>query len=100
MSVNLNISLEIHDFNPEKKEELYETAKQLLTEEDLLEEGMKLEFLGEKGYLAAYTTYPIIISGSYKWEKEITKKWEEMALRVNGEPCNIGVDIDSPDDEY
>lgn len=107
MSVNLDISFEIHniaaiheDETEVKRNEIYEAAKKFLTEEGILDQDMIVDFLGQEGYLAGYTTYPLIISRSYVWVPDVTKRWEEMAKRILGENCQPKVVVDYPDEEY
>ena len=67
MSVNLNLSFEIHDFDRSKSDELFAAAKQFLDAEGLRPPEVLVDFLGTEGYLAGYTVSPVIISASYEW---------------------------------
>ncbi len=106
MSVNVNLSFEIHNIKEIHEEEdevkrnaIYEAAKQFLEEEGILDQDMIVDFLGQEGYLAGYTTWPIIISGAYRWVPDVTKRWEEMAFRVLGPDCKPQVNVEYPDED-
>jgi len=106
MSVNLNLSFEIHHIKEIHEEEdeikrnaIYEAAKKFLEEEGILDQDMIVDFLGQEGYLAGYTTSPIIISGAYRWVPDVTKRWEEMAFRVLGPGCKPKVEVEYPDED-
>lgn len=106
MSVNLNISFEIHNIKEIHEEEdetrrnaIYDAAKKFLEEEGILDQDMIVDFLGQEGYLAGYTTWPIIISGAYRWVPDVTKRWEEMAFRVLGPACKPKVEVEYPDED-
>jgi hypothetical protein len=106
MSVNLNISFEIHNIEEIHQEEdelkrntIYEAAKKFLEEEGILNQDMLVDFLGQEGYLAAYTMSPLIISRSYSWVPDVTKRWEEMAISILGPSCKPIVKVEYPDEE-
>lgn len=98
MSVNLHVRFEIHDFVESKRDAIYEAAEKFLIEEGILDQDMILDCLGQEGYICGYTTYPLIISRSYLWIPEVTKRWQDMAQRVNDRPCRAIVDVDYPDE--
>jgi hypothetical protein len=104
MSVNLNLSFEIHNIkdihaqpDESKRREILAAAKTFIQGEGLLED-MEIDFIGQDGYLAAYTTSPVIISGFGRWQPDVEKRWEEMAVRVLGTDCKTKVKMDSPDE--
>jgi hypothetical protein len=105
MSVNLNLSFEIHDFDRSKSDELLAAAKQFLDEEGLRPPEVLVDFRGEERYLAGYTVSRVIISASYKWVPDVTARWQEMAAKVNGAPCRALLNVeyeeetDSDDDD-
>jgi hypothetical protein len=106
MSVNLNISFEIHGIkeihaqaDKLKRNEIYEAANQFLDDEGILGQDMIVDFLGQEGYLAGYTTGPIIISKAYSWVPDVTKRWEEMAFRILGPACQPKVVVEYPDED-
>jgi hypothetical protein len=107
MSVNLDISFEIHNIaeiheeeREVKRDAIYEAAKTFLTAEGILDQDMIVDFLGQEGYLAAYTTYPLVISRSYVWVPDVTKRWEDMAKNVLGATCDPKVVVEYPDEAY
>jgi hypothetical protein len=107
MSVNLDISFEIHniaaihkDETEMKRNEIYEAANKFLTAERILDQDMIVDFLGQDGYLAGYTTYPLSISRSYLWVPDVTKRWEYMAKSILGATCQPKVVVEYPDEEY
>lgn len=98
MSVNLDLSFEIHDFADDKRTALYEAATRFLSDEGLLEPfGMIVDCLGQTGYVCGYTTSPAIISKSYEWIPDVTERWKAMAERVNGGPCRAILEVGYPD---
>lgn len=107
MSVNLNISFEIHnikeihelDDDDAKRNEIVAATKKFLDDEGILDQDMIVDFIGQEGYLAGYTTGPIIISRSYIWVPDVTKRWEEMAYRVMGPACQPKVVVEYPDED-
>lgn len=106
MSVNLHIRFEIRNISdlhiiPDDplKKELVKQAENFLRSEDILDQGMVVDFIGENGYLSAYTTYPLIISGSYKWVPYVTDGWKALAHRVMGPECQPSVTVDYPDED-
>lgn len=112
MSVNLNISFEIHNISHihteaamsgeepnNKRDEIYAAAKKFLDDEGILNQDMIVDFLLKEGYLCGYTTSPIIISRSYEWVPDVTKRWEEMAYRILGPTCQPKVVVDYPDED-
>lgn len=107
MSVNLNISLEIHNIkhiheseDESKRDEVFDAAKKLLEKEGILDQDMILDFLGQEGHLAAYNAgNPLIISRSHDWVSRITKEWEEMAISILGDSCKPIVNVEYPDEE-
>lgn len=105
MSVNLDISFEIHNIEAIHKEEtevkrneIYAAAKQFLTTEGILDQDMIVDFLGQEGYLAGYTTAPLSISRSYVWVPEVTKRWEDMAKSILGSTCQPKVVVEYEDE--
>lgn len=106
MPVNLNLSFEIHNISEIhnqkdkiKKKEIYEAAKKFLNDEGILDQGMIVDFAGQDGYLAAYTTFPIVISRSYVWLPDVTKRWETLAYSIAGPSCRPMVNFEYPDEE-
>ncbi|NOQ75500.1 MAG: hypothetical protein GQ574_26055 [Crocinitomix sp.] len=106
MSVNLNISFEIHNIkeihsqkDEIKRDEIFEAANKFLAEVGILSQGMIVDFLGQDGNLVGYTTSPIIISRSHLWVPDVTKKWKEMAIRIMGTSCKPFVAVEYPDEE-
>lgn len=103
MSVNLNLSFEVHDFDRSKSNELLAAAKQFLDAEGLRPPEVLLDFIGEEGYLRGYSTAPVIISASYKWVPDVTARWQQMATKINGGPCralvNVEYEEETEDDE-
>ncbi len=106
MSVNLNISFEIHNIkeihyprDETKRGAIMAAAEKFLADEGILDQDMLVDFLGQEGYLCGYTTYPLIISRSYLWVPDVTKRWEEMAYRVLGPTCEPKVVVDYPDED-
>jgi hypothetical protein len=104
MSVNLNLKFEIHNIeslqlkeNEEKRNDIYAVVLDFLEGEEIWDETMKLEFIGQKGYLSAYTLEPMIISGAYDWIPRITKAWEELVfthLGSTAQPIVIANEVD------
>lgn len=112
MSVNLNLSFEIHNISHihtdaamlgeepgSKRDEIFAAAKKFLDDEGILGQDMIVDFLGKTGYLCGYTTFPIIISRSYEWVPAVTKRWEEMAYRILGPTCEPKLVVDYPDED-
>ena len=107
MSVNLNISFEIHNIqeihtgeDETKRNEIYEAAKVFLDEIEILDQDMIIDFAGQDGYLEAYNAgFPLIISRYYLWIPEVTSRWEELAFRILGPTCKPIVDVDYPDED-
>ena len=106
MSVNLNVSFEIHNIaeihsqeDETKRNAIYEAAKKFLDDEGILDQDMIVDFLGQEGYLAGYTTFPLVISRSYKWVPEVTERWAKMAIQVLGPDCKPKVEVEYPDEE-
>lgn len=106
MSVNLHLRFEIHGIKAihELEDEtlrnsIYTEAQKFLEEEGILDQNMIVDFIGQEGVLCGYTTYPIIISRSYLWVPEVTKRWEEMAYRVLGKNCQPKVEVEYPDED-
>lgn len=86
MSVNLNVSFEIHNITAihhedtdDKRDAVIKAAEDFLKQESLDDQEFIIDFLGKNGYLAAYTPGPIIISSSHQWVPEVTKRWETVA---------------------
>lgn len=107
MSVNLDLSFEIHNIHHIHQEEdevkrkaIVSAAEKFLQDEGILDQDMIVDFLGQEGYLAGYTTYPIIISRSYVWVPDVTERWEKMAHEVLGPDCDPKVVVEYPDEEY
>ena len=112
MSVNLDVSFEIHNITAihneatdDKRQAVIKAAEDFLKEEYLYDQDFVVDFLGQEGYLAAYSTFPIIISRSYKWVPEVTERWQSVAkvLIVDGvleATCQSKVNVDYPDEEY
>lgn len=99
MSVNLDLSFEIHDFDEDKRDALYEAAKKFLEDEGLLGPfEMIVDCLGQTGYVCGYTTSPAIISRSQAWIPDVTERWKAMAERVNGGPCRALLEVGYPDE--
>lgn len=100
MSVNLDLSFEIHDYDPERRQALLEATSSFLSEEGLLEPfDMIVDCLGPEGIVCGYTTFPAIISRSYLWIPDVTARWQAMAAAVNGRPCRALIQVDYPDGE-
>ncbi|MNK05506.1 hypothetical protein D3C87_233890 [compost metagenome] len=107
MSVNLNISFEIHNIqeihtgeDETKRNEIYDAAKVFLDEIGILDQDMIIDFAGQDGNLVAYNAgFPLSISRSYLWIPEVTSKWEELAIRILGPTCKPIVDVDYPDED-
>jgi hypothetical protein len=94
MSVNLNLSFEIHDFDRSKSDELFAAAKQFLDAEGLRPPEVLIDFLGTEGYLAGHTVSPVIISASHEWVPDVTARWQQMAAKINGAPCRALVNVE------
>ena len=100
MSVNLDLSFEIHDYDPSRREALLAATTEFLREEGLLDPfDMTVDCLGQTGYICGYTSFPAIISRSYVWVPDVTKRWKEMAERVNGGACRATLEVGYPDEE-
>jgi len=106
MSINLNISFEVHNIkeihdeeDETKRNELYKAAKKFLDDEGILDQDMIVDFLEQDGYLAAYTTFPIVVSRSYLWVPDVTERWAEMATKIVSPACKPLVQVEYPDEE-
>ena len=105
MSVNLDVRFEIHDIkeihyeeDEVKRNAIFEAANKFLSEEGILDQGMFVDFVGQAGYLSAYTTFPLIISRSYLWVPDVTERWKAMAHSILGASCTPKVVVDYPDE--
>ena len=106
MSVNINFSFEIHKISWIHEEGNDELRNRAIKETEAFLEGENMhlgdfiiDFLGQEGYLAAYSTYPVIISRSYLYIPEVTKRWEEHARKLFGERCEPKMNEEYPDEE-
>ncbi|MCE3229388.1 MAG: hypothetical protein K0S32_3939 [Bacteroidetes bacterium] len=105
MSVNLHLSFEIHNIkdihymdDDTKRDEIIAAAKKFLTDENLYDQDMMIDFIGQEGYLAGYTSGPpVIISKADAWIPDVTKRWEEMAKSVLGESCQPKLVVENVD---
>lgn len=94
------LRFEIHDIEKIHEEEdvaslekIYLAANHFIQKEERLNYGIIIKFIGPKGYLSCYTTYPIIISRSDKWIDHIVKKWKDMAISILGHSCRPIVEV-------
>ncbi|MCG8578188.1 MAG: hypothetical protein MI810_25135 [Flavobacteriales bacterium] len=100
MAINLDVSFEIHNIAQIHTEEdevkrnlILEATNQFIKDEELPENEFIVDFLGQDGFLAAYTTGPIKVSKGFDWLDEASKRWNEMAHRVLGADCQPKVEI-------
>jgi len=91
-----NLSFEIHNIkhihymeNDDDKERnrLLAEARDFLKREKIDGPNMEVDFLGQEGYLACYTSSPMSIENADAWYPAVRKAWIEMAHRVMGTDC-------------
>ncbi|MCI5055422.1 MAG: hypothetical protein MRY83_04890 [Flavobacteriales bacterium] len=94
----LDLSFEIHNIqeihnDESKRTKVYEAASKFLEAEGLLSKDLIIDFLGQQGFLAGYTTGPIHIDKPEEWMTDVTERWSKMATEILGDSCEPKVDF-------
>ncbi|WP_157964786.1 immunity 49 family protein [Algibacillus agarilyticus] len=91
--VEKDISFELKADTNRKRTALTKAAKQFLADNELEKRDFAIDFLGEEGYLAAYSLHTITIKHLDDWLPDIKQKWQQKMSEVMGDNPNTQVVI-------
>ncbi|AWB68305.1 hypothetical protein C2869_18670 [Saccharobesus litoralis] len=83
--IEKDVSFELKSDTNRKRTALAKAAKQFLKDNELPSEEFAIDFLGEDGYLAAYSLRPITIKHFDDWLPDIKQKWQQKMSEVMGD---------------